>query len=207
MKPLEFPDATEAEMKTLNADPGVSSNLHIDKIAHTTPLSTINESNIPVKPCCNRSMQNLKVENSQRNRLNSEPDVGNFRHRKFSESGLKNSRGDVDKTVPVMIRKDIYYSGSIQNLKEFQSQKSLQAYKSSNASLNRRGSRFENQVDAKKSSNSIIDFSLLTNPVFVMLAISNLFGKFYKLLKNLFNNFFIRYGCTVCSIFLHAKRG
>lgn len=175
MKPLEFTEGTASEMKTLNGDPGVNSNLHIDKIAHT-PLPTINESNND-KSCCNRSMQNLKVENSQRNRLNSEPDVGNLRHRKLSES-LKNSRGDLDKTVPVMMRKDIYYSGSIQNLKEFQSQKSLQAYKSSNASLNRKISKDADQVDLKGSSDKIIDFGLLTDPVFLMLGISNLFGKY-----------------------------
>lgn len=174
MKPLEFSDATEAEMKTLNVDPGVNSNLHIDKIAHT-PLATINESGID-KPIMNRSMQNLKIENTQRNRLNSEPDVGHLRHRKLSESGLRNSRGDIDKTVPVMMRKDIYYSGSVQNLKEFQSQKSLQAYRSSNASLNRRH-RLDDQVESETTSNSLIDFSLFTNPIFMMLAISNLFGE------------------------------
>lgn len=179
MKPLEFADATASEMKTLNKDPGVSSNLHIDKVAHSPALPTINETSD--KACCNRSMQNLKMENSQRNRLNSEPDVGSaLKHRKFSEQGLKSSRDNIDKTVPVMIRKDIYYSGSIQNLKEFQSQKSLQAYKSSNASLNRdsrRNTQIFDQVDAKKSSNSIVDFSLLVDPVFMMLAISNLFGE------------------------------
>jgi hypothetical protein len=182
MKPLEFAEASASEMKTINGDPGVSSTLNIDRIAHSH-LATINESNND-KSCCNRSMQNLKIENSHRNRLNSEPDVGNLRHRKLSESGLKNSRGDLDKTVPVMIRKDIYYSGSIQNLKEFQSQKSLQAYKSSNASLNRRLSRGVEQVDSQESSNKLIDFSLLTDPVFLMLGVSNLFGEFLIFLLN-----------------------
>lgn len=172
MKPLQFEDATDAEMKALNADPGVQSNLQIDKIAHAPTLPTIVETKVSER-IVNRSLTELRSENNpQRGRLSSEPDVGlQLRHRKPSDE-------NADKNVPVLIRKDIFYSGSIQNLKEFQSQKSLQAYKSSNASLNRdrRRSATNDQVDTEAGS-SIVDFSLLKDPVFMMLAVSNLFGE------------------------------
>lgn len=182
MKPLEFEEVKEAELKTLNADPGVGSNHHIDRLGHSPGLPTINETISTDKPI-NRSLLELRNENPQRNRLNSEPNVGHLRHRKHSDLEV-----DGDKTVPVLIRKDIFYSGSIQNLKEFQSQKSLQAYKSSNASLNkerRKSSSFavirRDSIDAtsiKSTVNKIVDFGLLKEPAFLCLAISNLFGKF-----------------------------
>lgn len=183
MKPLQFEDASEAELKALNVDPGVHSNLHIDKITQQQTLPTIIETKATDKPNYNRSLTEIN-----RSRLNSEPDTAQARNRKFSESGLsKGSRNDLDKNVPVMIRKDIFYSGSIQNLKEFQSQKSLQAYKASNASLNkearRRSSAYvaatqaTDDVDGEKGClGSLIDCSLIKDFVFIMLAISNLFG-------------------------------
>lgn len=194
MKPLQFENASEAELKALNGDPGVHSNLNIDKIAQS-PLPTIIESKVTDKPI-NRSLHDIRTENQQRNRLNSEPDVGShLRNRKHSDHS--GAGGDGDKTVPVLIRKDIFYSGSIQNLKEFQSQKSLQAYKSSNASLNkeRRKSggfvavRTDDQVDSidepcqclppsiRSTLNALVDFSLIKDPIFMLLAISNLFGE------------------------------
>lgn len=177
MKPLQFENATDAEMKALNADPGVQSNLHIDRIAHSPVLPTIIETKATDRPV-NRSLLELRTENPQRGRLSSEPDVGlQLRHRKPSEV-------EADKNVPPLIRKDIFYSGSIQNLKEFQSQKSLQAYKSSNASLNRdrrRSGAFAvtqvDQADTAKAESSMVDFSLLKDPVFMVLAVSNLFGE------------------------------
>ncbi|KAL7047104.1 hypothetical protein ACKWTF_002789 [Chironomus riparius] len=149
--------------------------------------------------------------------------VPTFRARKSSESGRyqpslnpikSSSRGDMDGTngdeftsktslshkpqmVRPMSRKDIFYSGSVTNLKEYQSQKSLAEYRNSVLSL----PRFEKEhrhdtsqyhdvesvsVDPcpclnlppafKAALSSMLDVSLLRDPAFMLIAISNLFG-------------------------------
>jgi hypothetical protein len=101
--------------------------------------------------------------------------------------------------VRPMSRKDIFYSGSVTNLKEYQSQKSLTDYRNSVVSL----TRFEKEhrhdppqyhhqeVEAtdpcpclnlppafKAALSSMLDVSLLRDPAFMLIGISNLFGKF-----------------------------
>ncbi|KAG5682924.1 hypothetical protein PVAND_012242 [Polypedilum vanderplanki] len=188
MKPLKWPDnMTVAQMKPLNLDPGVHSNLNIDKLdKNSAALPTIVETKTDGS-CCNREMAEIKIENKHRGRLNSDSNIDRLRRRKGSETGsVKASRGELDKNVPVLIRKDIFYSGSVQNLKEFQSQRSLAAYRNSVASLNRGGSTLvvnnNNIVDETDSQGcsavlkSLMDISLLKDPTFMLLAVSNLFG-------------------------------
>ena len=193
MKPLKYPDnLIVAQMKPLNSDPGVESNLHINEITKTLP--TIVETKVAIS-CCNRSLTELKaIDSKQRDRLNSESDINRLRLRKGSEAGsIRASRGEIDKTLPVLLRKDAFYSGSVQNLKEFQSQRSLAAYRNSVASLNR-GSNLaiqnNNALAADESDSSqgcramlgsLMDVSLLKDWTFMLLAISNLFGeKFFR---------------------------
>ena len=99
--------------------------------------------------------------------------------------------------VRPLSRKDIFYSGSVTNLKEYQSQKSLTEYRNSVLSL----PRFEKEhrhdttqyQDIESSSDpcpclnlptafksalsSMLDVSLLRDPAFMLIGISNLFGK------------------------------
>ncbi|KAG8236226.1 hypothetical protein J437_LFUL016752 [Ladona fulva] len=100
-----------------------------------------------------------------------------------------------------MSRKDIFYSGSVVNLPEYQSQRSLTAYRQSVLSL----PKFQNaEIDAefnraaayrdpekpppdlcpclplpeafKSALGSMLDVSLLRDPVFLLIGISNVFG-------------------------------
>ncbi|KAJ1531849.1 hypothetical protein ONE63_000500 [Megalurothrips usitatus] len=91
-----------------------------------------------------------------------------------------------------MSRKDIFYSGSVTNLPEYQSQKSLAGYRQSVLSLPMYGQGGTGAVDEKPPPDlcpcltlpdsmkhalaSMMDFSLLKDPVFLMIGISNVFG-------------------------------
>jgi len=93
-------------------------------------------------------------------------------------------------------RKDIFYSGSIVNLPEFQSQKSVNSYRQSILNIPRESSVVFDFGDGRPSSAmkkpsacpcfgpgviksvfaQILDMSLLKNPVFHFIAVSNIFG-------------------------------
>ncbi|KAK3855220.1 hypothetical protein Pcinc_038363, partial [Petrolisthes cinctipes] len=92
-----------------------------------------------------------------------------------------------------MSRQDIFYSGSIANLREFKSQASMLSYRES--SLNLQGTGASRVVlDAldgpyeedsrcscipesiKGTLSQMMDFSLMKNPVFLLIGVANLFG-------------------------------
>jgi hypothetical protein len=96
-----------------------------------------------------------------------------------------------------MSRKDIFYSGSVTNLKEYQSQKSLTDYRNSVVSLTRFEKEHRNDVPRyqdlesapadpcpclnlppafKAALSSMLDVTLLKDPAFMLIGISNLFG-------------------------------
>lgn len=131
--------------------------------------------------------------------------------------------------VRPLSRKDIFYSGSVTNLKEYQSQKSLADYRNSVVSL----TRFEKEhrqdtpqyhdVESpadpcpcfnlppafKSALASMLDVSLLRDPPFMLIGISNLFGKLkrYYRLYNI-TKFFplsFRNGCIIYSILLFGS--
>ncbi|CAG9823096.1 unnamed protein product, partial [Phaedon cochleariae] len=84
----------------------------------------------------------------------------------ISNLSLNRRKGSV---VPPMTRKDVFYSGSILNLKEFQSQKSLHDY--------RQSIRTKKKTRSESSCLSqLLDLSLLKDPVFLTLGISNIFA-------------------------------
>lgn len=101
--------------------------------------------------------------------------------------------------VRPMSRKDIFYSGSVTNLKEYQSQKSLTDYRNSVVSLTKfeRDHRhdtpqqqYHQDVEMsndpcpcirlppafKTALSSMLDVTLLKDPAFMLIGISNLFG-------------------------------
>lgn len=94
-----------------------------------------------------------------------------------------------------MSRKDIFYSGSVVNLPEYQSQKSLTTYRQSVLSLSksvRGGDARDGDIEKapqqslcpclelpesfKEALSTMMDMSLLKNPVFLLIGISNIFG-------------------------------
>uniref|UniRef100_A0A1B6DMD7 Major facilitator superfamily (MFS) profile domain-containing protein n=1 Tax=Clastoptera arizonana TaxID=38151 RepID=A0A1B6DMD7_9HEMI len=91
-----------------------------------------------------------------------------------SRSSIKMGK---DRLRPV-IKRDIFYSGSIQNLKEYQSQGSL-AYRQSNLSLRDRKNKSSDNISCLPDPlvsvlSSMVDLSLVKDPVFVLIALSNL---------------------------------
>lgn len=96
--------------------------------------------------------------------------------------------------VRPLSRMDIFYSGSVTNLKEYQSQKSLTDYRNSVVSLTRfekeHSGPVRNYQDVETASEScpclpaafkdalasMLDVSLLKDPAFMLIGISNLFG-------------------------------
>ncbi|XP_058802203.1 uncharacterized protein LOC131670544 [Phymastichus coffea] len=158
------------------------------------------------------------IKNQSRTTLNSNGDIRKSMHLRLSNSSMLGSRNnntelDDGESItfttstqrlpkpekPMMVRplsrKDIFYSGSVLNLPEYQSQKSLANYRQSVISLPKsvRG------VDAKdgdiekapqpplcpclelpesfkEALGTMMDMSLLKNPVFLLICISNVFG-------------------------------
>ncbi|KAL4709454.1 hypothetical protein ACJJTC_019751 [Scirpophaga incertulas] len=93
--------------------------------------------------------------------------------------------------VRPMSRKDIFYSGSVLNLPQYQSQKSLQGYRNSVLSLpqSRQTGDLERQEPEydlcpcvalpnsfKSALGSMLDVSLLKDPAFMLIGVSNIFG-------------------------------
>ncbi|KAJ0183186.1 hypothetical protein K1T71_001162 [Dendrolimus kikuchii] len=105
---------------------------------------------------------------------------------KLSVSGPK----EAPRMVRPMSRKDIFYSGSVLNLPQFQSQKSLQGYRNSVLSLpqSRQTGDLERQEQYdlcpclalpnsfKSALSSMLDVSLLRDPTFMLIGVSNIFG-------------------------------
>ncbi|XP_026274709.1 uncharacterized protein LOC113203957 isoform X3 [Frankliniella occidentalis] len=95
---------------------------------------------------------------------------------------------DRKEMVRPLARKDIFYSGSITNLPEYQSQKSLANYRQSVVSLPRMAVEageapppeccpcFTIPLSVKLALSQLLDFSLLSNPVFLAIGFSNFFG-------------------------------
>lgn len=94
--------------------------------------------------------------------------------------------------VRPLSRKDIFYSGSVTNLKEYQSQKSLTNYRNSVLSLTQyeqdklrqQGDQYDASQETctclppsfRAALGTMLDVSLLTNGAFMFIGISNIFG-------------------------------
>ncbi|XP_031622504.1 uncharacterized protein LOC116340250 isoform X4 [Contarinia nasturtii] len=105
---------------------------------------------------------------------------------------------ETSKMVRPLSRKDIFYSGSVTNLREYQSQKSLTNYRNSVISLTKYEKDARDARDGisevekgeqydlcpclvlpesfKSAISTMLDVSLLKNPVFMLIGISNVFG-------------------------------
>ncbi|XP_050348583.1 monocarboxylate transporter 13 isoform X2 [Nymphalis io] len=126
----------------------------------------------------------------------SKTSVSSHRHDMDAESGVYNSKLSVaaprepSRMVRPLSRKDIFYSGSVINLPQYQSQKSLQGYRNSVLSLPQ--SRQTGDLDRqeqydlcpclslpssfKSALSSMLDVSLLRDPAFMLIGVSNVFG-------------------------------
>lgn len=126
---------------------------------------------------------------------------GDFNTSKLSLSQRQGSTsGSAGRMVRPMSRKDIFYSGSVTNLPQYQSQKSLTNYRNSVLSLTKyeksmQSMRLDPLAEADKHReeydlcpclgipdsvksvvNTMLDVSLLKDPVFMLMGVSNIFG-------------------------------
>ncbi|XP_057668768.1 monocarboxylate transporter 3-like isoform X2 [Diorhabda carinulata] len=147
----------------------------------------------------------VPIKSSSRNAVNSSN--GDMRKKRNDSTGsfIRNNASEVDveslaytsklsinskrerQMVRPMSRKDIFYSGSVLNLPEYKSQKSLTNYRQSILSIPQiKGDDDGTPGDIcpclvlpdsfKSALAQMLDTSLLKNPVFVLIGISNLFG-------------------------------
>lgn len=165
-----------------------------------------------------RYKPSLSAIKNSRTTLNSNGDIRKSLHLRLSASSMLGSRNnnmennDDDSSItfttskssmaklkPSIVRplsrKDIFYSGSIHNLPEYQSQKSLANYRQSVISLSKsvrgdtRDGDIEKQTEQlslcpcfelpesfKDALSTMMDMTLLKNPVFLFICISNFLG-------------------------------
>ncbi|XP_012215022.1 monocarboxylate transporter 9 isoform X3 [Linepithema humile] len=163
-----------------------------------------------------RYKPSLSAIKNSRTTLNSNGDIRKSLHLRLSTSsmlGSRNNNAEVDdgesitfttsktsipKEKPMMVRplsrKDIFYSGSVVNLPEYQSQKSLANYRQSVISIPKSVRGDMKDVDIEKAPQqplcpclvlpdsfkealaTMMDMSLLKDPVFLLIGISNVFG-------------------------------
>lgn len=133
------------------------------------------------------------IRSASRNTMRGDSDMEPVYNSKLS---IAVSPERVGPMVRPMSRKDIFYSGSVTNLKEYQSQKSLQGYRVSVLSF----SQYEREKyleqptpipqepekdlcpclvlppSFKSALNTMMDFGLLKDPAFMCIGISNVFG-------------------------------
>ncbi|XP_046452111.1 monocarboxylate transporter 14-like isoform X1 [Daphnia pulex] len=100
-------------------------------------------------------------------------------------SSLSASKKDLARPLA---RKDVFYTGSVTNLPEYQSQKSLGSYRQSIVSIpkavqsGKAGKKSGGGCcrcipeSARKEISGLMDFSLMKDPVFLFLGVSNVFG-------------------------------
>lgn len=111
-------------------------------------------------------------------------------------SGAYGSKDDVtslsaskkDLAARPLARKDVLYTGSVTNLPQYQSQKSLASYRQSIVSIpkavqtGKTGSGKKSGCCSclpeatRKEISGLMDFSLMKDPVFLFLGVSNVFG-------------------------------
>ncbi|XP_012253787.1 monocarboxylate transporter 3 isoform X2 [Athalia rosae] len=163
-----------------------------------------------------RYKPSLSAIKNSRTTLNSNGDIRRSLHLRLSASSMLGSRNNnaecddgesitfttskssMPKEKPMMIRplsrKDIFYSGSVLNLAECQSQKSLANYRQSVISLQKSVRGDARDADPEKpplqplcpclvlpesfteALAAMMDMSLLKDPVFLLIGISNVFG-------------------------------
>ncbi|KAG5307624.1 MOT12 protein, partial [Pseudoatta argentina] len=163
-----------------------------------------------------RYKPSLSAIKNSRTTLNSNGDIRKSLHLRLSTSsmlGSRNNNAEVDdgesitfttskasiqKEKPMIVRplsrKDIFYSGSVVNLPEYQSQKSLANYRQSVVSIPKSVRGDLKDIDIEKAQQqplcpclvlpdsfkealaTMMDMSLLKDPVFLLIGISNVFG-------------------------------
>ncbi|XP_015510230.1 monocarboxylate transporter 9 isoform X2 [Neodiprion pinetum] len=163
-----------------------------------------------------RYKPSLSAIKNSRTTLNSNGDIRRSLHLRLSASSMLGSRNNnaecddgesitfttskssIPKEKPMMIRplsrRDIFYSGSVLNLAECQSQKSLANYRQSIISLPKSVRGDVRDADPEKGPQqplcpclvlpesftealaTMMDMSLLKDPVFLLIGISNVFG-------------------------------
>ncbi|XP_049872731.1 monocarboxylate transporter 4-like isoform X2 [Pectinophora gossypiella] len=192
MKPLTFPDSKDKPLLQRMAEEK-KLQMALGSVDGTLDKKSQGENGSAPAPHLSRNVSS-PVFNSTSPGLPQRGSVPSFQyHRKqsFGDSAVYNSKLSVAKEPPRMVRplsrKDIFYSGSVLNLPQFQSQKSLAAFRQSMASLPQsRVGDVETQDQGKccgclpnsfrTALSSMMDMSLLRDPAFMLIAVSNFFG-------------------------------
>ncbi|CAG9824026.1 unnamed protein product [Phaedon cochleariae] len=142
--------------------------------------ATVNNSNGDMRRKRNESTGSFMSRNN-----NSEVDVESLA---FTSKLSISSRREKPAMVRPMSRKDIFYSGSVVHLPEFKSQKSLTNYRQSILSIPQMRTLEDEGTPGDicpclvlpesftSALAQMLDMSLLKNPVFLLIGISNVFG-------------------------------
>lgn len=157
MRPLEYPNKNRTQ-----------------NLVRNTSVITLENSKLSQGPIKSSSHGNMTLSVPDvRNRIDSvssvtgrnikEVEISTF----TSKLSLASRKSNV---IQPLARKDVFYSGSILNLKEFQSQKSLANYRHSITNIHNA------RAGKTNASNENPYVQLLKDPVFMLIGISNLFG-------------------------------
>lgn len=121
-------------------------------------------------------------------------EASNLKRRSGAAAGSKDdvsslSASKKDLASRPLARKDVFYSGSVTNLPEYQSQKSLGSYRQSIVSIPKAVQTSKSGADqssggcctcipeaTRKEISGLMDFSLMKDPVFLFIGVSNVFG-------------------------------
>ncbi|CAH1104778.1 unnamed protein product, partial [Psylliodes chrysocephalus] len=95
-----------------------------------------------------------------------------------SRHSLTSNKSKRSQVLPPLSRQDVLYTGSIANLKEFQSQKSLHDFRQSMVSIPKDKTRYGGKplTGISKVLNAFLDLELMKDPVFLTIAFSNIIG-------------------------------
>ncbi|CAH1140241.1 unnamed protein product [Phyllotreta striolata] len=108
------------------------------------------------------------MQNDEKKSYTSLGDISASRHSIASNKSKKSN------VLPPLSRQDVLYSGSIRNLKEFQSQKSLQDFRQSMLSIPK--AKRDYAGGCSRMLKELVDVELMKDPVFITIALSNFLG-------------------------------
>lgn len=112
------------------------------------------------------------ITNDMKKSYTSLTDLSTSRH---SLASNKSKRSQV---LSPLARQDVLYTGSIRNLKEFQSQKSLHDFRQSMLNIPRDKSKYSVRSTSRlcRVFSDLLDLSLIKDPVFIVIILSNFIG-------------------------------
>ncbi|XP_056648767.1 monocarboxylate transporter 14-like isoform X2 [Diorhabda sublineata] len=94
-----------------------------------------------------------------------------------SRHSLASNKSKKSQVLPPLARQDVLYTGSIRNLKEYQSQKSLHDFRQSMLNIPTDKSKYSvSSSRLCRIFGDLLDLSLIKNPVFIVIILLNFMG-------------------------------